>query len=72
MSARTNVELPQVGYQVECVVCRLVKKPRGRDAPLAMGNSLCDFECPGYDQDPQAPDLWPGETRAEFGFPRDD
>lgn len=44
-----------------CVVCGLRKKPRGRSAPLEMANGLCDFECPGYGQDPEQCELWPGE-----------
>ena len=59
---------PAVGVAVNCVVCGLRKKPRGRDAPLAMANGLCDHECPGYDRDPEPHDLWPGETREEFGY----
>jgi len=33
-----------------------------------MANSLCDFDCPGYYEEPVAGDLWPGETREKFGF----
>jgi hypothetical protein len=58
----------EVGKAVDCVVCHRRKKPIGRSAPLEMANSLCDFECEGYMQDPQPGDLWPGETREEFGF----
>lgn len=46
---------------VHCKACGLRKKPRGRDAPLAMANSLCDQDCPGYVENPQPPHLWPGE-----------
>jgi len=59
---------PDVGVAVTCSICGLRKKPRGRDAPLAMANSLCDHECPGYDQPPEPGDLWPGETKEDFGF----
>jgi hypothetical protein len=57
-----------VGVAVECVVCHRRKKPVGRSAPDAMAGSLCDSECPGYYEDPRPGQLWPGETREEFGF----
>lgn len=57
-----------VGVAVECRVCGLRKKPIGRDAPMETAGSLCDWECPGYHQDPKPGSLWPGETRAEFGY----
>ena len=57
-----------VGVAVECTVCGLRKKPVGRSAPMEMANSLCDHECPGYRQDPKPGELWPGETREEFGY----
>ena len=44
-----------------CEVCGLRKAPRGRAVPLAMANSMCDWECPGYDKSPEAGHLWPGE-----------
>lgn len=59
-------EKEQVGASVECKVCGQRKKPIGRSAPLEM--YLCDWECPGYNQEPFPGDLWPGETREEFGF----
>lgn len=59
----------RVGIAVECAVCHLRKKPWGRSAPLAMANSLCDWDCPGYDTDPKPGCLWPGETEEEFGYP---
>ena len=62
--------LKDVGEAVECVVCRKRKAPRGRSAPLEMANSLCDWECPGYNQPPDPGDLWPGETREQFGYPK--
>ena len=49
-------------------VCGLRKKLVGRSAPVEMANSLRDHECPGYLLDPKSGDLWPGETRAEFGY----
>lgn len=50
---------------VSCTVCGLRKKPIGRDAPVAMANSLCDHECSGYLLDPRPGTLWPGEPREE-------
>lgn len=44
-----------------CTVCGLRKRPRGRSVPLEMGNSMCDHECTGYDQEPKPGHLWPGE-----------
>ena len=41
---------------VYCVVCKLPKAP--------YGPRMCDHKCSGYDCD-----LWPGETREEFGYP---
>jgi len=63
-----EVKMPEVGQAVDCKVCGRRKKPRGRSAPLEMANSLCDFECPGYDQEPEPGWLWPGETREQFGY----
>ena len=57
-----------VGVAVDCTVCQLRKKPIGRSAPLEMANSLCDDDCPGYRLDPYPGELWPGETREEFGY----
>ncbi len=59
----------KVGIAVNCVVCGMRKKPRGRSAAPVMANSLCDHECPGYDQDPQVGSLWPAESEADFGYP---
>jgi len=58
----------EVGVSVQCDECQLRKKPIGRSAPLEMANSLCDHECPGYRKTPPPGDLWPGESRAEFGY----
>ena len=60
---------PEVGAAAVCVVCGLRKNPWGRAAPLEMANSLCDHECPGYLKAPWVGDLWPGESREEFGYP---
>lgn len=58
----------EIGVGVICTECGLRKKPRGRSAAPEMANSLCDFECPGYEKEPHVGSLWPGETREEFGF----
>lgn len=58
-----------VGIAVTCRVCGRTKQPIGRDASGAM--DLCNFECEGYYQEPLPSDLWPGETRAEFGYPKE-
>lgn len=57
----------KVGLHITCSVCGRIKKPRGRSAPVTL--YPCDWECPGYLQDPQVGTLWPGETEAEFGYP---
>ena len=56
----------RIGISVECAMCRRTKQPHGRSAP--MGSSFCDDDCDGYDQDPQAGCLWPGETEEDLGF----
>jgi hypothetical protein len=58
----------EVGKAVDCAVCGRRKKPFGRSAPLLMANSLCDQDCDGYYNDPKPGQLWPGETREDFGF----
>ncbi len=58
----------EIGVAVRCNVCGLLKKPVGRSAAPEMANSLCDFECEGYAEEPQPGDLWPGEKRSEFGY----
>ena len=57
----------RVGIEVECRVCHKTKAPRGRSVPLAM--SLCDHDCPGYQQAPSPGSLWPNETSDDFGYP---
>ena len=56
------------GVRVECVVCGKSKRPHGRSVPMEMERSLCSPECDGYNLDPQAGCLWPGETDDEFGY----
>ena len=60
------------GGSVDCSVCGKEKGPRGRSAPLEMANSLCDSYdcCAGYMQEPRPSDLWPTETREQFGYPK--
>jgi len=58
----------KVGVAVTCTVCYMRKKPIGRSAPMELANSMCDHECPGYYLEPKPGDLWPGETREEFGY----
>lgn len=69
MPEQVQLSAAKKGIAVYCVVCRLRKKPHARSAPLEMANSLCDHECPGYDEPPRAGDLWPGESEADFGYP---
>jgi len=56
----------QIGVAVYCTVCAARKKPIGRSAPL--GVYLCDDDCEGYRQEPFPGQLWPGETREQFGY----
>jgi hypothetical protein len=55
--------VPLCAAMPECAVCGLRKKPRGRSAPMEMANSLCDYECPGYDEQPKSGHLWPNELQ---------
>lgn len=58
------------GVRVECLTCGRPKNPRGRDAGVYMASSYCTREgCQGYDDEPRAGSLWPGESEADFGFP---
>ena len=60
----------KVGIRVECSVCHRTKNPRGRSAPLQSANGYCHRDtCEGYDAEPFAGSLWPGETEKEFGYP---
>lgn len=61
----------EVGAAVQCSVCGRIKAPRGRSVPAAMAGSRCDNDCSGYRLDPFPGELWPRETRKEFGYPRD-
>ena len=57
------------GSRVTCVRCGRVKVPRGRDVPAAMAGVYCYSDCPGHACRPLPGDLWPGETREDFGLP---
>lgn len=55
------------GTPVQCAACGRRKAPMGRSAPEELG--LCEYGCPGYECQPLPGDLWPNETREEFGYP---
>ena len=55
----------KVGIAVNCTVCARRKKPHGRDS---RDNGLCDGDCEGYRQEPQAGSLWPSESEFDYGF----
>lgn len=57
----------KVGIGVQCSVCHHMKQPRGRSAPLDY--PYCNWQCSGYELDPQIGSLWPRESEADFGFP---
>lgn len=52
----------RVGRKVVCSVCRLSKKPVGRDMPAASGSMCTGYECNGYWGHPRPDTLWPGES----------
>lgn len=60
--------MEDVGTVIYCTVCDKRKQPIGRSAPIALADVLCNDDCPGYRQEPYPEQLWPGETREEFGF----
>lgn len=47
----------------DCAVCRKRKGPAGRSVPMETANGYCDWDCPGYREEPGAGHLWPGELR---------
>lgn len=49
------------GPLVECRTCGMRKAPRGRSVALEAANGHCGFDCPGYPEEPQPEQLWPGE-----------
>jgi len=58
--------MDEIGVAVYCVVCGHRKAPIGRSVPFGM--YLCDHECDGYRKEPLPGQLWPGETREQFGY----
>jgi len=46
----------------ECTTCNKTKAPRGRSVGFAGGNSYCNSDCKGYDEEPRSGHLWPGEA----------
>lgn len=52
------------GRRPVCTVCGLGKAPIGRSTPL--GSCYCDFECPGYREEPLPDTLFPGEPSREL------
>jgi hypothetical protein len=57
----------RVGVRVECLTCGSAKKPIGRAAPLDWHG--CDYECPGYYEEPRPGSLWSNERSDDFGYP---
>lgn len=50
---------------VYCTTCRKRKAPIGRSVPLGAEDGYCMLDdCPGYQQDPPPPHLWPSECVA--------
>ena len=64
---REDLSRTKVGVTVYCRTCGLPKKPLGRDSAAVIAR--CDYECPGYWNDPRAGSLWPGESEHTFGYP---
>ncbi len=60
--------MEDVGVAVYCSKCDRRKAPRGRSVPMVMADALCQSDCLGYYETPEPGQLWPGETREEFGF----
>lgn len=44
-----------------CTICGMRKRPHGRSVALEMENGMCGHDCTGYNQEPRAGHLWPGE-----------
>ena len=51
-----TIECERIVY---CTVCHSRKRPNGRSAPAEC--RYCDYDCPGYEQEPKPGHLWPGE-----------
>ena len=58
----------KIGITVECAVCGNMKQPVGRDAS-GHAHYCTRYTCEGYDQEPFAGSLWPGESEEDFGYP---
>lgn len=56
------------GCEPECATCHRTKKPVGRYGG-AYEQGLCNDECEGYRKEPTPCDMWPGESREDFGYP---
>lgn len=57
------------GCAPQCAVCGRTKKPGGRYGG-AYEQWLCSGDCEGYWKEPTPCDLWPGESREDFGYPK--
>jgi hypothetical protein len=44
-----------------CAVCGMRKRPHGRSVAPEMESGMCGRDCSGYNQEPRAGHLWPGE-----------
>lgn len=53
---------PSCWANVTCSTCGRTKIPVGRSAPVEMAGSMCDWDCPGYTDEPRAGHLWPSEA----------
>ena len=58
----------EVGCRPICTNCGRVKAPRGRSVAAEAANGYCDMQCNYYLSDPSPCDLFPGETREDFGY----
>lgn len=43
---------------VLCTRCARYKQPRGRSVPPEAAGGYCDWDCPGYAEEPKAPHLF--------------
>lgn len=60
---------PKCGEPVQCATCGRTKAPIGRSVPLAAAGGYCDDGCSGYDNEPRAGHLWPGEYEESMRRP---
>lgn len=64
-----RIDKPDVGAYVICDTCGREKAPVGRSTPPVLAADYCDSDtCEGYYDDPRPQDLFPGETREDFGY----